>query len=734
MMTKESMASPLRPSGISLIGDVRWGTHFGSFYETKQDLLDILVPYFKAGLENNEFCLWVIPISERLTVEEAKAVLREVVPGFDRYLAEGRMEIISHGEWFLKGGAFDPKRVAHQFKEKIDEAVAKGFAGMRSSASSAWMAKLGRATMRDFEAEADTVFTNGRSIAECNFPLATIGHDELIDMAQAHQFSLVRRNGKWGEGFTGIPALIRAREETKRLNDELQRAKASAPKPSVISSYGLAVLSVIATLIISRLLDTHMITSAPVSLFLCAIMFSTLHGGLKPGFLATALFLLAFKYYYVPPVHSLAVDIHEIPRLLINILAAFFVVTLGAAQRNATESLKRVRDVLDGTLQGLKRTNESLQSENIERKRAEEEVKKAKNHLRFVLDTTPAMIHTGRPDGYLDYFNQRWLDYVGLPLEEMQGWGWMKAMHPDDVEGVVNRWRASLASGEPFQHEGRLRRADGEYRWMLYSKVPLRDEHGNIVKWHGSGIDIEDRKRAEETLKNTYDQLRALSARLQSVREEEAARIAREIHDELGQNLTGLKMDLLRAERKLAKLEPSPSVNAALESIVSATALADGLVAAVQEIAAELRPGVLDKLGLGSALQYEARHFLERTDIAWEVRLPETEPELSAEVSIALFRIFQECLTNIVRHAHATKIEAALEVENGWVTLRVRDNGRGITETDIANPGSFGLLGMKERTALLGGEIVFRRGTDGGTIVTTRVPNGGKLVQMKASR
>jgi signal transduction histidine kinase len=113
------------------------------------------------------------------------------------------------------------------------------------------------------------------------------------------------------------------------------------------------------------------------------------------------------------------------------------------------------------------------------------------------------------------------------------------------------------------------------------------------------------------------------------------------------------------------------------------------------------------------------------------VRLPETEPVFSTEVATALFRIFQECLTNITRHAHATKIEAALKLEDGWVVLRVQDNGRGITEAEIANLESLGLLGMKERTALLGGEIVFQRDTEGGTIVTARIPPSGTSVQTK---
>jgi PAS domain S-box-containing protein len=139
------------------------------------------------------------------------------------------------------------------------------------------------------------------------------------------------------------------------------------------------------------------------------------------------------------------------------------------------------------------------------RKLAEEQVKQAENRLRLVLDTTPALIHSGLPDGYLDYFNQRWLEYIGLPIEDVQGWGWTSVIHPEDVDGIVGKWRACLASGEPFLYEARVRRADGEYRWMLHHKVPLRDEHGNIVKWYGSSIDIEDRKRAEVQARTLID-------------------------------------------------------------------------------------------------------------------------------------------------------------------------------------------------------------------------------------
>jgi PAS domain S-box-containing protein len=123
--------------------------------------------------------------------------------------------------------------------------------------------------------------------------------------------------------------------------------------------------------------------------------------------------------------------------------------------------------------------------------------------IHLLVDSIPALIHTARPDGYLDYFNKPWLEYLGVTLDKVAGWNWTAYVHPEDVEGIVAKWRASLATGEIFEYETRVRRADGEYRWMLHRKVALRDSNGNIVKWYGSSLDIEERKTAEEALRNS---------------------------------------------------------------------------------------------------------------------------------------------------------------------------------------------------------------------------------------
>jgi PAS domain S-box-containing protein len=134
--------------------------------------------------------------------------------------------------------------------------------------------------------------------------------------------------------------------------------------------------------------------------------------------------------------------------------------------------------------------------------------------LRTLIDSLPALIHTGRPDGYLDFLNQRWLQFVGLRLEELEGWKWTSAVHRDDVAELVARWRACLESGEPLGFEARVRRADGEYRWMLHHKVAVRDESGQIVRWYGTSTDIEDRRQAEQKLRQVLEEIRGSEANL----------------------------------------------------------------------------------------------------------------------------------------------------------------------------------------------------------------------------
>jgi signal transduction histidine kinase len=225
-------------------------------------------------------------------------------------------------------------------------------------------------------------------------------------------------------------------------------------------------------------------------------------------------------------------------------------------------------------------------------------------------------------------------------------------------------------------------------------------------------------RRAEEQLRQSHEQLRALSVYLQSVREEERTRIAREVHDELGQALTGCKLDLSWIASKLPR-ELKPLI----EKTRTLTSHIDSTIQTVRRISAELRPGVLDHLGLVAALEWQANEFQNRTGIKCDVRTNLRETLLDQDLSTTLFRIFQETLTNVIRHAGATQVTVTLKEEESRITLEVKDNGRGIAQTEISAGKSMGLLGMKERAALLGGIFKIGRLARGnGTRVSVSIP------------
>jgi PAS domain S-box-containing protein len=230
-------------------------------------------------------------------------------------------------------------------------------------------------------------------------------------------------------------------------------------------------------------------------------------------------------------------------------------------------------------------------------------------------------------------------------------------------------------------------------------------------------VEIAERKRTEEQFKETLDQLRALAARLQSVREEERASIAREIHDELGQACTAIKMDLALIGRKITKRQTQ--LRAKIESSMS---IVDDMIGTLRRIASDLRPRTLDDLGLAAALEWQGQEFEKRTGIQCHVSLPPEPLRLDADQSTGIFRIFQESLTNVARHAAASTVEARLEIEGDQLVFQVRDNGRGFEPQEAKAKKSLGLVGMQERAHLLKGEVTIEGIPGSGTTMTLRIP------------
>ena len=213
------MATEIRETGIGILGEMPRGTHFCHFYETKEDLLDILIPYFKAGLENNEFCMWVV--FDPLDAEEARKVLRRAVPGTDRHLAAGDIEIMPYSQWYLHDGAFDLKRVINGWKQKLAQALAKGYDGMRVNGNEAWLTEKDWQDFLTYEKHLNKLIARQRMIVLCTYPLALRQAAEIFDVARSHEFAIARRHGKWEVLET--PELRQAKAEIKRLNEELEQ-------------------------------------------------------------------------------------------------------------------------------------------------------------------------------------------------------------------------------------------------------------------------------------------------------------------------------------------------------------------------------------------------------------------------------------------------------------------------------------------------------------------------------
>jgi len=306
---------------------------------------------------------------------------------------------------------------------------------------------------------------------------------------------------------------------------------------------------------------------------------------------------------------------------------------------------------------------------------------------------------------------------MGQPLERLLPLAF-RARHPAQVAnfgvtgassramGALEPVSALRASGEEFPIEASISKVmvDGQ----LLLTVILRD--------------VTEPRRAARQVVDSQESLRALLRRLQQSQEDERTRMAREIHDELGQLLTGLKMDLRWLERKLSEPDLPPSLHALLDRTVAASALNDLTLATVQKLAVALRPAALDQLGLAAALAQRARQFEQRTGVACTLHADELPQTLPPAVASELYYICQEALTNVTRHAQATQVAVRLRAADGGVQLEVEDNGVGIDPAAHTAPSSLGLLGMHERVRTCGGSLHVTAVAPHGTLVTALVP------------
>ena len=292
-----------------------------------------------------------------------------------------------------------------------------------------------------------------------------------------------------------------------------------------------------------------------------------------------------------------------------------------------------------------------------------------------------------------------------------------------DYDEIARLFYTALETQRTFSTEFPARRKDGReiLCTMKASRIGETLRERRIVVTYE---DITEQKRAQQELETSREQLRNLSLHLQSIREEERTRIAREIHDELGQSLTALKMDISWLGHRISETNPALQKKTGYMS-----KLIDGTIETVHRISSDLRPGLLDDLGLVAAIEWQTQDFERRCGLPCRAELSIEDENIDRQLATAVFRILQETLTNVIRHAGATQVTVRLFAKNAALVLEVADNGRGVTRAQIDDPRSFGLIGMRERVHPWGGTVVIEGKENQGTRVTVTVPLQERMIK-----
>ena len=349
--------------------------------------------------------------------------------------------------------------------------------------------------------------------------------------------------------------------------------------------------------------------------------------------------------------------------------------------------------------------------------------------LDAIVRPAPDIIFSKQPDGARDYISDRFFEFTGADPDTALGLGWWDFVHSEDREHSMRRWLESDHAVTNYEAEYRMRGKDGEYRWFRSRAVPIRDDEGNVVKWYGTCSDIHDSKLLEQSIRDSAAELekmvddrtaalRRLSVRLMTMQDEERRRIARDLHDGLGQELAVAKMVL----DKTAQRKPK---GAETQASIEASDIIDRAIQQVRSLSHLLHPPLLDEVGLISALRWYLDGLTERSGIETSLDVqPSDFPRLVSDLETAIFRIVQEALTNVFRHAEARNVWIGLTQREDATVITVRDDGKGI-EQRVAElqPDSVGvgIGGMKQRAREFGGELRLIN-TNPGTLVELIVP------------
>lgn len=386
------------------------------------------------------------------------------------------------------------------------------------------------------------------------------------------------------------------------------------------------------------------------------------------------------------------------------------------AERELQQSYKALEKSKRATLNAL----EDLRAEYNEREKAEQALRESEEKFRILSESTSSAIFIYKGEKFI-YVNPATEKVTGYSKEELLHMHFWDVVHPDHRDKIREDGLARQSGQDlPTNYEFKILHKDGTEKWINFSAgmIFYQGEAAAI----GTAFDITEKKRAQAAIKQNEKNLRALTGRLLKVREEERVSISRELHDYLGQGLTALKIDLATLKRKI--LSQLPGKNTTIEELQKASdSLIDDLINWVRKLSADLRPPLLDEFGLLAAIELWANKFMSNSKIKYKMSTQVEDFKMKPDDSIAVYRIFQEMITNIVRHSQASVANVKIFERGEETILHVRDNGIGMETATTKHSQSLGLLGMFERTELFGGHLDIKSKSGKGTEITLSIPN-----------
>ncbi len=683
-----------RKTGIEVVGDAPWGSHFCQFYQTPDDLTNILPLYFKAGLENNEFCLWIT--SAPLNAEKSQKSIEKVIPDFEQYLDKEQIKIIPHTDWYLEGGVFTPQKVLANWINELKKALAKGYDGMRVAGDTAWVEKTYWRDFIDYETATNKIIGKHNMLSVCAYPLDRCDAFELIEIINNHQFTLIKQATEWKllenvERRQLKAELRRVRHELEVWIEERSVELAETTKRLIQGTIerkwaGEERRKHERRLQQEKNLNRILLDSMPcIALLMRPKTRDVIASNKAAGKVGAIPGTQCFKTW--------AKRDEPCPWCLAPEVWAD-----SGERRLEIEDNGLVWDV------AWVKIAEDLYLhyafDITQRKQAEEKIKQ----LAIFPAETPDPVLCIKKNGYLQFANPA-------------AWPIIVALETKPGEFLPAEWKHLIAE---IYHSQNRREIELECRDRIFSIIITPFTGTDFL--YAYGRNITEHKQIEKQIQVYQEQLRYLAAELSFAEERERRRIATMLHDHIIQNLGFSKISL----EILAETAAGFGHDKHLNSIKELEVITEEMIKYTRSLTFDLSPPILYELGFEVAVEWLIEQIHKRHGILIFFENDGQPKSLDDDIRSLLFQAARELLVNVVKHAQATHVNVFVSRKKDHIKIDIEDNGIGFDVVRISprmdkNSG-FGLFNIRERLHYIGGGLELDSGPGRGTRASLTAP------------